>query len=122
MIEVERSIMHIELGWHLALLNCEVIPTVRGLDYLGKDVFDALTALRTPEDLSSLALSDPEPSDPDLAKLKPAAFLYHKHHETIVKLREFGNIGIAYCKNPVPLFVKSHSCGMRCVSPIYIHA
>ena len=43
LLNIERSVLHIELGWHLTVLQKKVLPAIREVQFLSKQCTDALT-------------------------------------------------------------------------------
>lgn len=98
MIEVERSLAFIELGWHLAMLERHVIPAARHFHYIHKPFSNAFNALKSyHESLSNYVSLAREPQE-------QLSLLLERHFKAIDDFRQYQVIGQTYCKKPIPLF------------------
>ena len=117
LLDVERSVSHIELGWHLTVLQKKVLPAIRQIQAVSKHCNDALSAIQS----RTMGLEKVF----DLACQRPhdhVIRLRERHERVLSDFKRYEAVGQTYCNYPTPLATgePNHAVDMRCIVPIYI--
>ena len=118
LLDVECSVSHIELGWHLTVLEKRVLPAIREIQFLRQQCTDALSALQSGTNGLDKVF--------DLACQRPhdqVIRLRQRHERALSEFKRYEAVGQIYCRYPTPLATgdpANDAVDMRCMVPIYI--
>ena len=112
---MHHSLAYIELGWHLSVLEGQVLPAMRQYQSLHKQCSQAFKVLNSHANLTDIV---------NLAYQRPQDTIVHlraKYEAALAAHRAYEIIGQSYCNSPVPLFSgePQEYVDMGCVVTIY---
>ena len=107
---------HIELGWHLARLEEEVLPAIRYYQAIYRQCSDAFRSLHNQATLSDILKVAHQMPKESIVRLR------NKYRDSIAKHSAYEVIGKTYCQNPIPLPVGKPQdfIDLKCVILTYI--
>jgi len=115
MVDVQRSLMYIELGWHLSVLEERILPTIRHYQSLNERCLAAFQALQRCSSLTDYV------NLPYQQSQEPVLHLRKKYSAALAAYKEYEVLGQTYCANPIPLLTgrDDNVVNTRYVVPIY---
>lgn len=114
MVDVQRTLKYIELGWHLSALQNHILPGIDRIDSLNRDYSQAFQALQDRTQSLSTYVNLPFQRSQD-----PVVRLRNRYAKALTAHKGYAVIAEAYCRNPIPLMARKPdevvNVNIRCI-------